>query len=225
MMKTKCNIFRAVLIAAAVFCTAEVSAQGIPSLFGKERANSRDRSSDIPTTITAMSMDVDMGKNIATLLGDVFVDDQEMTIRCEKMLIFFEDKKKADNTAKDGAADKDNAAIKVSAADKEKSSDPQEMAGGKRPVKIECYTNVVIQAKQKPAEDGKPPKEQKATAEKAVYDLVKDEITLTGDAKNLPVIYDGDSKVTGTKIIIIINEERMIVLRGTASTKEALKKK
>ena len=201
MMKIQKTFFRAVLITAAIFCAAELSAQGLPSLFGKERANSRDRSTDIPTTITAMSMDVDMGRNIATLLGDVFVDDQEMTIRCEKMLIFFEEKKKEEN-----AGD-------TEAAKQEKTSDSGDLGSGKKPIRIECYTNVVIQAK------------QKATAEKAVYDLVKDEITLTGSAKNPPVIYDGANKVSGTKIIIIINEERMIVLRGTASTKEALNKK
>ena len=81
MTKIKTNFFRTLLIAAALICTAEISAQGLPALFGKERANNRDRSSDIPTTITAMSMDVDMGRNIATLRGDVLVDDQEMTIR------------------------------------------------------------------------------------------------------------------------------------------------
>lgn len=213
MMKIQKTFFRAVLITAAIFCAAELSAQGLPSLFGKERANSRDRSTDIPTTITAMSMDVDMGRNIATLLGDVFVDDQEMTIRCEKMLIFFEEKKKEES-----AGDTET-------AKQEKTSSSGDLGGGKKPIRIECYTNVVIQAKQKASEDGKPVKEQKATAEKAIYDLVKDEITLTGSAKNPPVIYDGANKVSGTKIIIIINEERMIVLRGTASTKEALNKK
>ncbi|MBE6407240.1 MAG: hypothetical protein J6S98_10125 [Lentisphaeria bacterium] len=209
MTKIKTNFFRTLLIAAALICTAEISAQGLPALFGKERANNRDRSSDIPTTITAMSMDVDMGRNIATLRGDVLVDDQEMTIRCEKMLIFFEEKKKE-------KAETDKA---------EKTSDSSDMTGSKKPVRIECYEDVVIQAKQKPSEDGKPVKEQKATAEQAVYDLVKDEITLSGSAKNPPVIYDGENKVSGTKIIIIINEERMIVLRGTASTREALNKK
>ena len=212
-MKIQKTFFRAVLITAAIFCAAELSAQGLPSLFGKERANSRDRSTDIPTTITAMSMDVDMGRNIATLLGDVFVDDQEMTIRCEKMLIFFEEKKKEES-----AGDTET-------AKQEKTSSSGDLGGGKKPIRIECYTNVVIQAKQNASEDGKPVKEQKATAEKAIYDLVKDEITLTGSAKNPPVIYDGANKVSGTKIIIIINEERMIVLRGTASTKEALNKK
>lgn len=196
-MKSKKHVFQAVLIAIAVFCSVDIAAQGMPALFGKGRANNKDRSSDIPSTITAMSMDVDMGKNIATLLGDVFVDDQDMTIRCEKMLIFFEDEKK-----KEGEGD-------------------DEGSSSKRPIRIECYTDVVIQGKQKPSEDGKPVKEQKATADKAVYDLVKDEITLTGK----PVIYDGGSKVSGSKIIIIVNEERMIVLRGTASTTEALDKK
>ena len=122
MTKIKTNFFRTLLIAAALICTAEISAQGLPALFGKERANNRDRSSDIPTTITAMSMDVDMGRNIATLRGDVLVDDQEMTIRCEKMLIFFEEKKKE-------KAETDKA---------EKTSDSSDMTGSKKPVRIEC---------------------------------------------------------------------------------------
>ena len=143
-------------------------------------------------------------------MGDVLVDDQEMTIRCEKMMIFFEDKKKDD--AKDGKDGKDK---------KAESKKESGMAGGKKPVRIECYTDVVIQGKQKPSEDGTPAPEQKATADKAVYDLVKDEITLTGK----PVLHNGSSEITGSKIIIIVNEERMIVLRGRASTTEALNKK
>ena len=206
MMKIQKNIFRAALLTAAVFLTAEVSAQGLPSLFGKERANNRDRSADIPTTITAESMEVDMGNNIATLMGDVFVDDQEMTIRCEKMTIHFEDKKK------DESAKQDNAAKEESAG------------GGKKPVKIECFESVVIKAKPKPTEDGKLPKEQKATAEKVVYDLVKDVITLYKEDDILPVINDGESKISGDEIAIYLNEERMFILRGKASTKETLKK-
>ena len=206
MMKITKNIFGAALLTAAMFLTAEVSAQGRPSLFGKERANNRDRSADIPTTITATSMNVDMGNNIATLMGDVFVDDQEMTIRCEKMTIHFEDKKK-DETAKQDKAEKEENAT-----------------GGKKPVKIECFESVVIKAKPKPTEDGKLPKEQKATAEKVVYDLVKDVITLYKEDDILPVINDGESKVSGDEIVIYLNEERMFILRGKASTKETLKK-
>ena len=205
MMKIQTNIFRAALLTAALFLTAEVSAQGLPSLFGKERANNRDRSADIPTTITAESMEVDMGNNIATLMGDVFVDDQEMTISCEKMTIHFEKEK-------DESAKQDNAA-------KEKNA-----TSGKKPIRIECFESVVIKAKPKPTEDGKLPKEQKATAQKVVYDLVKDVITLYKVGDTLPVINDGESKVSGNQIEIYLNEERMLILRGKASTKETLKK-
>lgn len=204
-MKNQNSIFRAALFAVAMFLTVEASAQGLPSLFGKERANNRDRSADIPTTITATSMNVDMGNNTATLMGDVFVDDQEMTIRCEKMVIYFEDKKKDD------------------AADKEKAKD-KDATSGKKPIRIECFESVVITAKPKPTEDGKLPKEQKATAEKVVYDLVKDIITLHMERDILPVIYDGESKVSGKQIEIFLNEERMFILNGKASTKETLKK-
>lgn len=205
MMKIQNSIFRAALLTAALFLTTEVSAQGLPSLFGKERAHNSDRSADIPTTITATSMNVDMGKNEATLMGDVFVDDQEMTINCEKMVIYFEDKKKDD------------------AADKEKAED-KNATSGKKPIRIECFEHVVIKAKPKPTEDGKLPKEQKATAEKVVYDLVKDVITLYREDNILPIINDGESKVSGDEIVIYLNEERMFILRGKASTKETLKK-
>ena len=205
MMKIQTNIFRAALLTAALFLTAEVSAQGLPSLFGKERANNRDRSADIPTTITAESMEVNMGNNIATLMGDVFVDDQEMTISCEKMTIHFE-KEKDESAKQDNAAKKENA------------------TSGKKPIRIECFESVVIKAKPKPTEDGKLPKEQKATAKKVVYDLVKDVITLYKVGDTLPVINDGESKVSGNQIEIYLNEERMLILRGKASTKETLKK-
>ncbi len=205
MMKIQNSIFQATLLTVALFLTAEVSAQGLPSLFGKERAHNSDRSADIPTTITATSMNVDMGKNEATLMGDVFVDDQEMTIRCEKMVIYFEDKKKDDADGKEKTGDKD-------------------ATSGKKPIRIECFESVVIKAKPKPTEDGKLPKEQKATAEKVVYDLVKDVITLYPEDNILPVINDGESKVSGDEIVIYLNEERMFILRGKASTKETLKK-
>lgn len=156
-----------------------------------------------------MTMDIDLGRNVATLLGDVLVDDQDMSIRCNKMMIFFEDKDDTQAaTTKDGK--KDNK--KAKADDDSDSTD----AGKKKPVRIECYEDVVILAK--PKEDAKEKKEQKATAGKAVYDLKKDEITLT----EKPVLLDGSSKITGSKIILIVNEERMIVLRGNASTQEGL---
>ena len=205
MMKIQNSIFRAALLTAALFLTAEVSAQGLPSLFGKERAHNSDRSADIPTTITATSMNVDMGKNEATLMGDVFVDDQEMTISCEKMTIHFE-KEKDESAKQDNAAKEENA------------------TSGKKPIRIECFESVVIKAKPKPTEDGKLPKEQKATAKKVVYDLVKDVITLYKVGDTLPVINDGESKVSGNQIEIYLNEERMLILRGKASTKETLKK-
>ncbi len=206
---------KTLLLAAAVFCagTMSLSAQGLPSLFGKDgRANSKNRSADIPTTITATTMDIDMGRNLATLLGDVFVDDQEMTIRCEKMLIYFEDKVKEEK--KDPEAEEQSAEETTSDTGKDSKEKDKNPAGNKQPVKIECFGDVVIQAKQKEEQA----EEQKATAGKAVYDLKKDEITLTES----PVIYNGESTVTGTKIIIIVNEERMIVLRAAATTKESL---
>ena len=235
---------RTLILAAALFCAGELAAQGMPSIFGKTRKNNSNRSSEVPTTVTAMTMDIDMGRNLVTLLGDVFIDDQDMTIRCNKMLIYLEEKQDAQKDAPEkgkaeaaetapgkgkaeaaakAALEKGKAETAKPAPDKGKDKDVKKSpddddspAGRKQPTRIECYGDVIIQAKNK--SDAKEQKEQKATAGKAVYDLKKDEITLT----EKPVLHDGSSKVDGTKIIIIVNEERMIVIRGTASTLEGI---
>lgn len=196
-MKKLNTILKVTMIAAAaLFCAAELSAQdGLSALFGKSRKNNSKRNKDIPTVITARTMDVNMKKNRADLLGDVFVDDQDFTIRCNRMVIIFEDKTDAEKN-------------------KEKDSKDQQMGnfGSKKPTRIECYEDVVITGK------GDKEQEQKATAGEAIYDMIKDEILLT---KN-PVLDNGANKVVGTSIRIIVNEERMIVMQGQASSKEGL---
>lgn len=198
------------IAAAALLCTAEISAQdGLSALFGKSRKNNTKRNKDIPTVITARTMDVNMKKNRADLLGDVFVDDQDLTIRCNRMVILFEDK--VEEKAKDGKA-------KDSKAQQGKKEEDQQTGGfgNKKPTRIECYEDVVITGKGDKDKEGAA--EQKATAGKAVYDMIKDEIILTEN----PVLDNGSNKVIGTSIRIIVNEERMIVMQGQASTKEGL---
>ena len=184
------------IAAAALLCTAEISAQdGLSALFGKSRKNNTKRNKDIPTVITARTMDVNMKKNRADLLGDVFVDDQDLTIRCNRMVIIFEDKAPAEG---------------------KKDSKESGGFGNKKPSRIECYEDVVITGKGDKDKEGAA--EQKATAGKAVYDMIKDEILLT----EKPVLDTGANKVTGTSIRIIVNEERMIVMQGQASSREGL---
>ena len=43
-------------------------------------------------------MDIDMENNIATLLGNVVVDDQDVKITCDKMVIYLEDKVESDES-------------------------------------------------------------------------------------------------------------------------------
>lgn len=198
------------IAAAALLCTAEISAQdGLSALFGKSRKNNTKRNKDIPTVITARTMDVNMKKNRADLLGDVFVDDQDLTIRCNRMVILFEDK--VEEKAKDGKA-------KDGKAQQGKKEEDQQTGGfgNKKPTRIECYEDVVITGKGDKDKEGAA--EQKATAGKAVYDMIKDEILLTEN----PVLDNGANKVTGTSIRIIVNEERMIVMQGQASSREGL---
>lgn len=223
-MRLQNHFTKTLLLAGALLCSGSLAAQGMPSLFGKGRANNPSRSAAIPTTVTATTMDIDLGHNLATLLGSVFVDDQDMTIRCNKMLIYFEDEKEEKDLEKEkkAPATKANSAAgqKISAAvpaDEKNKPAQDDLTGGKKhPVRIECFGDVVITAKPKP--DEKEPKEQKAIAGKAVYDLVKDEIDLT----EKPVIYDGASKIKGTKIKVIVNEDRMLVFQGSATSQDGL---
>ncbi len=184
---------------ALVLTGASVYGQGVPALFGNSRPNNTKRDADIPTHITAQTMDIDMGRNMVTFIGNVFVDDQDMSIRCNKMIIYLEDKSDSKKTDKDGNA---------------KSGEPQTVkesdskGGGKRPVRFECYNDVVVTGKAK----GSDQKEQKATAGKAVYDLVKDEIELS----DKPVLLNGKDRITGSKIKIIVNENRMLVFQAGA---------
>lgn len=159
------------------------------SLFGGvgKMGGSR-KGSGQPTVITSNSMDIDIGNNVATLLGNVEVDDVEMNIKCHKMIIYLEDIKAADGKEKLKPEDD---------ADPEKS---------KQLRKVECIGDVVITRKIKALDAaGVAQPEQKALAGHADYDVVTGKIVLSDD----PVIFRGKDRVRGGKITIYRESERM----------------
>ena len=83
-------------VLALTFLCGDLSAQGMPSIF-KKQSSSRKRT-DAPTVVEAATMDIDMENNIATLLGNVVVDDQDVKITCDKMVIYLEDKVEPDES-------------------------------------------------------------------------------------------------------------------------------
>ncbi|MBO5761372.1 MAG: hypothetical protein J6S53_07510 [Lentisphaeria bacterium] len=145
------------------------------------------RNRNQPTNVKAESMDIDMNNNRVILIGNVDVDDQDMNIKCRKMILFFSDNKaKEKNT---GAKNKKDGSM-----------------GGRKIEKIECFGDVEIT---RSTGSGKDRQLQKAYAGKAVYSLVNNRITLT----EKPLVTGGGSMLRGEFITIDTLTGRISVLR------------
>jgi lipopolysaccharide transport protein LptA len=183
---------------SALFCL-ETQAQFAGMMMSKARKD-RAKRAMTPTKVNADSMDIDIAHDKITLLGNVEVDDPEMNIKCRKMEIFLENKKKAETSEK-----------------KEESDDP---GSTKQVSRIECSGDVVISRSSEEKVAGS--EVQKAYAGKAVYNLLNDTITLT---ENNPVIVSGPNRLAGEKIEVNIKTERIIVIGAKSQTAGGLLKK
>ena len=223
-------------VLALTFLCGDLSAQGMPSFFKKQSSN-RKRT-DAPTVVEAATMDIDMENNIATLLGNVVVDDQDVKITCDKMVIHLEDKTEPDESGEEaaksgegesgeGAAVKNEAeaaekpeekkesAEKESSAakegeDKEEKDDAEEddPTSGKQLKKIECFGEVVITHRADPNDSSS--KEQVATSDYALYDVTANTITLTGR----PVLTSGTDRLDAEKIVFDVETGRTFITTG-----------
>jgi len=190
MSKIQKTLLAAAALLAVALLPSSASAEG--SLFNIGKMNSSTaKGAQQPTVITSDSMDIDIANNVATLIGNVEVDDVEMNIKCHKMIIYLESLKDA-STAK-------------ASEDSEKS---------KQLRRVECIGDVVIVRKVKGAEAQQG--EQKALAGHADYDVPTGKIVLTED----PVLIRGATRITGTTITIFRESERMKVDGGTITTTE-----
>jgi lipopolysaccharide transport protein LptA len=189
MKRSSSKAFVAAIAAAVLTAFAgDAAAQG-SLLGGFGKFNSRKSGDAQPTVITSDTMDIDIGNNMATLAGNVVVDDVDMGIKCNKMIVYLENLKKAgaENTAK---------------------SDELDPEKSKQLRRIECLGDVVITRKLRGAE-AVSGQEQKALAGKADYDVVTGTIVLQDD----PVIFRGHDRVKAAKITIYRDSERMVLER------------
>jgi len=215
---------------AFVFISADLSAQAMPSFF-KRQSSSRKRT-DAPTVVEAATMDIDMENNVATLLGNVVVDDQEVKITCDKMIIYMEEKApaaeggegagkpQAEGAAAEPAApgtavregegagkpQAEGAAAETAASGT--AAEAEDPAGGKQLKKIECFGEVVITHRADP-QDAKQ-KEQIATSDYALYDVAAGTITLTGR----PVLTSGTDRLDAEKIVFEVESGRTFITTG-----------
>lgn len=146
------------------------------------KAAKKDKNStpkDSIVKVKANSMILDMGKELVTLIGNIKIDDASFNIFCDRLLL---DLKKDKNRKNSGD-----------------SLDPSGVS------QISCFGNVKIIRKLSAAELKKNGA-QKAFADKAVYDTVKERISLYG--KN-PRIYRGNDMISGRKIVLWKNSERL----------------
>lgn len=167
-------------------------------------AGKSQRDDEIPTVIEALRMDIDIANNIATLTGEVSVDDQEINLFCDKMIMYLEDKPKAESATGKPVA--------------ENATAPEDEAANKQLKRIECIGNVVIIRKQidestpeKQADEAR--KAQQAKAGKAEYDLSKGTIVLT----EKPIVNMGQYTATGEEIEVRINEGYRTIISGKGS--------
>ena len=148
--------------------------------------------------VKADSMIMNMGTKIITLIGNVKVNDAAFDIFCSRLML---------DLNKDDDDKKKNGTI-----------DPSGISS------ISCFGKVKIIRKQS-AEDLKKNGSQKAFADKAVYNTLNEQITLTG--KN-PQIHHGNDMISGRKIIIWKNSERLQAFKNclvVSVDKEASKPK
>ena len=145
---------------------------------------------DSVVRVKADSMNMDMQKELITLIGNVKVNEANFDIFCSRLMVDLKKDKNKDKNKK--KTDSDNTISPTGVS------------------RIICLGDVKIIRKISDAELKKGG-EQKAFADKAVYDTVKEQITLSGKK---PRIYRGHDMISGEEIILWRNSERMKALRN-----------
>ncbi|MCF6176113.1 MAG: hypothetical protein L3J71_10140 [Victivallaceae bacterium] len=142
------------------------------------------------STITSDEMFIDFTNNIITVSGNVKVDEENMTINCEKITVYMTQ----------GNDKKSRKKLAASVLGNLSSS-----GSGRRISKIVCEKNVVITRKQSSGEI-KQNGQQQAFADRADYDFVKSKIVMTGKR---PTIKRGTDTIEGKQITIWRDKEHL----------------
>ena len=197
---------KTLFLALILLLTGNFTLSAQMSFLSSSKARRPDRTGK-PTIINADAMDIDIQNNKAVFMGNVMVDDPEITITCRKMTIILEDSDKDEKDAKKDAKAADAKQKDNKKDDKKEEDDP---IGGKELSKIICTEEVVITRKL-PLSNGD---SQKALADRAVYDLKEGTIELS----EKPVVIKGNSNLQGEKITLYTDSERITVVNAIATS-------
>ena len=152
---------------------------------------------DKPILINSDAMDVDLENGKATFYGNVIVNDPQVIITCRKMILYQAPKKK--QAAAPGKTAPEKPAASPEKDGKKESDDS--ITGGAKLDRIECIEDVVVTRKKVKDDD----KNQWGTCGKAVYLHQKGTITMTEE----PILYQDDSKITGTRLTFFRDSNRI----------------
>ena len=199
---------KTLFLALILLLTGNFTLSAQMSFLSASKARRPDRTGK-PTIINADAMDIDIQNNKAVFMGNVMVDDPEITITCRKMTIILEDSDKDEKDTKKDAKAAD-AKQKDNKKDDKKDKDEDDPIGGKELSKIICTEEVVITRKL-PLSNGD---SQKALADRAVYDLKEGTIELS----EKPVVIKGNSNLQGEKITLYTDSERITVVNAIATS-------
>ena len=145
-----------------------------------------------PIKVDSDAMDIDMQSGKATFYGNVVVNDPDVMINCDRMILYRDNKK----DAKDKKEADQNKEVQ-----KDQSKKEEKLAEDLKLERIECIGNVVITRKNF-QEKGK---NQRGTCGKATYYHQIAKITMEIE----PVLYQDDSKITGTTLSFFNNSQRI----------------
>lgn len=157
---------------------------------GKLMPGSKPKGRTSTSTITSDEMFLDFTNNIITVSGNVKVDEENITINCEKITV---------QMAQSNKVKSKNSVTKQGMGNLSRSG------SGHRISRIICEDNVVITRKQSLAEI-KANGQQQAFSDRADYDFAQSKIVMTGKR---PSIKRGTDKIEGNIITIWRDKERL----------------
>lgn len=161
-----------------------------------EKDAERDVKKESTTMVSANDADIDLERNLITLVGNVDVEEDANRITCGKMVIKMTEKPSGDEQADSEKEEADNASPQ---------SRTQEVADTKKDVsEIICTEEVVFRKHAGPDDpDGE---DQIAMSERAVYDAGTEIILMTGE----PIMMQGGNRLYGSSIEILSKEDNRI---------------
>lgn len=154
-------------------------------------------------------IDLNIVKNYAKLIGNVDVDEPRVNLKCDDMLVLASDIKPEKTPVKNVRSPEDMEFEDDAPPAVEGSAPRQISLGDKKEIdEVICNKDVIITRKAlKTGTQGA----QKATGDKAVYEVHKGKITMTG--KNT-ALHQGTDVLVGKKIVLWTDSERLDIEGG-----------